>query len=243
MSVTVLIIDGSDTIRKVLRNNFEREGFQVLEAATGSSGFKIVNSEKPDIVVSEVFLPDMDGVELCKRIKDISAVPDVPFIFLTSVQDMLIENRALRAGANDYLIKVNITRQEILLRVELLLHRQSFAAKIERYSDMVLSGRIGVLSIWDILRFLQGKKLSGMLEIFVFEKRAGIFFFEGQIVDANFGKLKGDKALFQLPEIESGVFRFNQNVVAKQISFTQNTEELISELEQLYLIKHQAESN
>lgn len=243
MSVSILIIDGSDTIRKVLRNNFEKEGYTVLESGTGSGAFKVVNSLKPDVILSEVFLPDMDGVELCKRIKDISAVPDVPFVFLTSVQDMLIENRALRAGANDYLVKVNITRQEILLRVELLLHRTSFSSKIERYSDMIFAGRIGSFSLWDVCRIVNNHKMSGLLEVFIIEKRALIYFFEGAIVDASYGKEKGDKALFNITELREGVFRFSGNNVAKQITISQDTDELIDELEQIYNLKTVADPN
>jgi DNA-binding response OmpR family regulator len=241
MSASILIVDGSDTIRTVLYENLEKEGYVVFEADEGKAAFKIVNQEKPDLIVSEVFLPDMDGVELCKRVKDISAVPDVPFVFLTSVQDMLIENRALRAGASDYLVKVNITRQEILLRVELLLHRNSFTAKIERYTDLILSGRLGVLSIWDIARFLHHHRMSGRLELFMREKRAAIYFNDGKIIDALLGREKSNKALSKMVDIDTGVYRFSHRFPARDITISENTSELIDQLHEIFRIKQKAE--
>ena len=107
----------------MLKKYFEAEGYNALTSDTGSLAFKIANLEKPEVVLSEVFLPDMDGIELCKRIRDISVIPDVPYVFLSSVSDFLIENKAFRAGADEFLVKNNTTRQELLLRIELLLHQ------------------------------------------------------------------------------------------------------------------------
>ena len=90
MSKKILIIDGNENITLMLKKYFEAEGYNALISHTGSLAFKIANLEKPEAVLSEVFLPDMDGIELCKRIRDISVIPDVPYVFLSSVNDFLI---------------------------------------------------------------------------------------------------------------------------------------------------------
>ena len=230
MSKKILIIDGNENITLMLKKYFEAEGYNALTSDTGSLAFKIANLEKPEVVLSEVFLPDMDGIELCKRIRDISVIPDVPYVFLSSVSDFLIENKAFRAGADEFLVKNNTTRQELLLRIELLLHQNAFSAKIERFPSLLIAGRIGEISLGEVVEFIYKQKLSGGLELFVVDQRGILFFDRGEIIDAYYGKRKAYRAIDNMCDEKAAVYRFSKNLFSRKKTITDSTVDLISSM-------------
>jgi CheY-like chemotaxis protein len=227
MSARILIIDGNKQLLLNLKDYFSKEGFSVVISQNGATALALVNSEKPDVIISEVFLPDIDGIELCRRIRDISTVPDVPYIFLTSVNDFLIENRAFRAGGTEFLVKRNITKQELLLKLELELHHNSFSTKIERYSEMVFAGRIGDIELWDVVRFINEERLTGGLELFIVDRKGVIYFERGEITDAFYMRRSGFSALNSLTEENNAVFRFTKYLFTRNRSIHEKTLELI----------------
>jgi CheY-like chemotaxis protein len=228
----ILIIDSNEDIRGMLKKELTNDGYEVYEAGTGNIAFKIANNFFPTLILSEVFLPDMEGVELCKRIKSISNIPDVPYMFLTSASDIYMENRAFQAGAIDYLIKLNVTRQEILLRIELHLQRNSFASKIERYTHMLLSGRYGQIPLVEIYRWLANLKINGALELFYSGQRSTVYFHHGKIVNAESGSSRGKRILFDIQRAGEGIYRFDKDRSTAYTTIYESIDELITELAQ-----------
>ena len=116
-TATVLVIEDEAPIRRFLRVSLENEGLQMLEAATGQAGLSLAISEKPDVILLDLALPDMDGLEVISRIRDWSAIP----IIIVSARGRDADKVAgLDAGADDYLTKP-FSVAELMARIRVTL--------------------------------------------------------------------------------------------------------------------------
>ena len=134
----VLVVDDDDDIRKLVVTLLERAGITVHDAPNGREGLREFHSWRPDLVVLDVSMPELDGWNVLDRIRDMS---DVPVLMLTARGDELERVRGLQAGADDYVVKP-FGKQELVARVQALLRRAAQGAPTEeqeRYADGYLS--------------------------------------------------------------------------------------------------------
>ncbi len=134
----VLVIDDDDDIRGLVVTLLTRAGITVRNASNGRDGLREFHSWRPDLVVLDVSMPELDGWNVLDRIRDMSAVP---VLMLTARGDELERVRGLQAGADDYVVKP-FGRQELVARVQALLRRASQSSsqeEQERYADAYLS--------------------------------------------------------------------------------------------------------
>ena len=103
--VSILVVEDSPTQAERLRYILEREDFKVKVASNGQMALQMLTQEPPDIVISDIIMPEMDGYELCRRIKTDSALKDVSVVLATSLSDPKDVLRALEVGANNFLRK------------------------------------------------------------------------------------------------------------------------------------------
>src|SRR5215208_1648098 len=118
-SSTILLVDDEESIRKVLTFPLERDGFTVIQAADGEEALERFDEQAPDLVVLDIMLPKLDGLEVCKRLR---ATSSVPIIMLTARDDELDKVIGLELGADDYITKPFSIR-EFRSRVRALLRR------------------------------------------------------------------------------------------------------------------------
>ncbi|MCW3064107.1 MAG: two component transcriptional regulator, winged helix family [Solirubrobacterales bacterium] len=129
---SVLVVDDEADVRNLIRILLERAGHDVSEAASGREALRRLHAVRPDLVVLDVTMPEMDGWQTLERIRDLS---DVPVLMLTARAGELDKVRGLKAGADDYVVKP-FGRQELLARVEALLRRAGGAPEVrETYAD------------------------------------------------------------------------------------------------------------
>lgn len=116
---TVLIVDDDPGLRELIRINLEHEGYRVLQAVNGVECLEVVREQRPEIVLMDVMMPEMDGLEACARIRDFSQVPILMLTAKVQSRDIIT---GLDKGADDYLIKpFNI--DELTARIRALLRR------------------------------------------------------------------------------------------------------------------------
>jgi DNA-binding response OmpR family regulator len=118
-SSTILLVDDEDSVQKLLTYPLEREGFRVLQARNGEEALAKFRAEDVDLVVLDVMLPKLDGLEVCKQLRVESMVP---IIMLTARDDELDKVLGLELGADDYITKPFSIR-EFRSRVRALLRR------------------------------------------------------------------------------------------------------------------------
>lgn len=119
---TVLLIEDEESIAEMLRTLFEREGFRLVHALTATSGLDRLRERVPKVVLLDLNLPDLDGVEVCRRIRAGIAGTDVPIIMLTARDTEIDKVVGLEMGADDYVTKP-FSPRELLARVKAVLRR------------------------------------------------------------------------------------------------------------------------
>jgi DNA-binding response OmpR family regulator len=132
---SVLVVDDDPDVRALVSTLLGRAGYLVTEAPDGRAALKALYAQRPDLVVLDVNMPDLDGWATLERIRDLS---DVPVVMLSARGEELEKVRALRAGADDYVTKP-FGRQELLARVESVLRRAVAGGPKETYSDALLT--------------------------------------------------------------------------------------------------------
>ncbi len=137
---TVLAIDDEKDLIELLRYNLEKEGFQVKAARDGETGLATAFQENPDVVLVDLMLPGIDGLEVCRRLKSDSRTALTPLIMLTAKSSESDRVVGLELGADDYIVKP-FSPRELVARVRALLRRttkqQELPSRIRR-GDIVI---------------------------------------------------------------------------------------------------------
>ena len=136
---TILVIEDEPKIAQVARDYLEHAGMRVVTATDGRSGLRAVQQEKPDLVVLDLRLPDVDGLDVARILRQGSAVPIVMLTARSEETDKLV---GLELGADDYMTKP-FSPKELVARVRTILRRTAAAAPrdgIVRVGDLVVDG-------------------------------------------------------------------------------------------------------
>jgi len=127
MSPLILVVDDEPKVARLARDYLEKNGYRVTIAADGQSALAIARREKPDLVILDLMLPQIDGREVCRRLRRES---DVPIIMLTALSEEIDQVTGLEIGADDYITKPFSVRA-LVARVRALLRRTRGEVKIQ----------------------------------------------------------------------------------------------------------------
>lgn len=103
--IHVLIVDDEPDILEFLSYNFRKKGFAVTTARNGIEGINATVSHSPDLIISDILMPEMDGIEMCKALRKTNQGKEIPFVFLTAVNDEYKVMYAMDSGADQYAAK------------------------------------------------------------------------------------------------------------------------------------------
>ena len=151
MTNKVLMIDDDENICRLVKLNLEKEGFQVLVAYDGESGLDLVSRENPDLILLDIMMPGMDGVEVLRQIRKDRTTP---VIMLTAKADTFDKVLGLELGADDYITKPFDTK-ELTARIKAVIRRtgqEEEDSEVVRYDNLEIS-----LANYEVKYF--GKKL------------------------------------------------------------------------------------
>ncbi len=136
---TVLVVEDEPAQREVLAYNLEAEGFRVSKAANGDEALLLVDEDSPDIIVLDWMMPNLSGIEVCRRLKTRSDTRSIPIIMLSARTEEVDKVRGLETGADDYVVKP-YSVVELMARVRSQLRRvrpATVGLRLE-YDDIVL---------------------------------------------------------------------------------------------------------
>jgi two-component system alkaline phosphatase synthesis response regulator PhoP len=141
MNETILIIEDEPKVTKLARDYLEQGGFRVLIAADGNTGLAMARSERPEMIVLDLMLPGMDGLDVCRALRRES---DVPIIMLTARSEETDRLIGLELGADDYVSKP-FSPRELVARVRALLRRAKgtvYQPGVIRAGDLVIDNEM-----------------------------------------------------------------------------------------------------
>ena len=136
---TVLLVEDEPAQRELLAYNLEAEGFDVITADNGEDGLILVDENDPDLIVLDWMMPQLSGIEVCRRLKSNSKTRQIPVIMLSARAEEVDRVRGLETGADDYVVKP-YSVIELMARVKAHLRRIRAAAVGDRleYGDIML---------------------------------------------------------------------------------------------------------
>ncbi|MBN2470135.1 MAG: response regulator [Anaerolineae bacterium] len=137
---TILIVEDDYDLLKMLEAYFSVQGYDVLTAPAGEDGLRLAQESAPDLVVLDIRLPDIDGYEVCRRLRSQRRTQDIPIIFLTEKSDRIDRLQGLELGVVDYIIKP-FDIQELRLRIRNALRRaiqQPLSNPVTKLPDSVI---------------------------------------------------------------------------------------------------------
>ncbi|HWY38392.1 MAG TPA: response regulator transcription factor [Bacteroidia bacterium] len=138
--MNILLIEDDNRLAELIKRGLEEQGYKVTTAFDGSIGKKLALSNNYDIVITDIILPKMNGLDLCKEIRNIK--PDIPIIMLTALGTTDDKVEGFDSGADDYLVKP-VDLRELYVRIRVLLKRNSGKTKEQgsllKYSDLVVN--------------------------------------------------------------------------------------------------------
>lgn len=145
-ALTVLVVDDNDANRALAKNTLEDEGYTVLLAHSGASGIAMFSAERPHCVLLDVRMADLDGFAVCEQIRQLPDGAHTPILFLTALRDVDTFDRALRAGADDFISKP-VRPTELLVRVQSALKLSQASATVREQYQVLKEQRDALLRL------------------------------------------------------------------------------------------------
>ena len=203
----LLLVDGDPKSLRVLDVSLKKAGFDVTTATSGFDALSSLAGELPDLIISDTDLADMDGFELCGKIKGRPDWAKIPFIFVSSRKSIEDKIHGLELGVDDYLTKP-IYIKEIGIRVRTALQRaERERLESRREGRTRFAGALSDVGVVDLVQTIELNRKSGIIHIVSRDDRRGsIFFREGKVIDAEVGRLSGAHALYRLFSWSDGQF-------------------------------------
>jgi len=130
---TILIVDDTPENLRVLLELLKRQGYKVRAVPSGKLALQAASSEPPDLILLDIMMPDMDGYEVCRRLKEDAKLCEIPVVFLSALGDTLDKVRAFDAGGVDYVTKP-FQFEEVLARVETHLRLRRLQVQLEEHN-------------------------------------------------------------------------------------------------------------
>lgn len=206
MKKRVLVVNDEPKLCSILERVLTDRGYDVKIANNGRRALEAIPQFDPHLVIADVALPEMDGLELCRRIRSDARFRTTRFIFLTSKDAREDEIEGLAVGADDYITKP-LDVDKLLARLDARLR---WLDKVEESKGCngIISGSLAGRNLIDVLQILELGQKQGELRVNQGDKETRIFVSEGEIVFAECGTKKGKLAVYTALTWPDGRFCF-----------------------------------
>lgn len=206
---TALVAEDNPVFRRFLRDVLLAQGFTVYEAANGEEALRAALEHRPWLILTDVEMPGVDGIEFCRRVRSHSLIRHTPLIFLSGWDDYKERYRGLEAGGDEFLSKETSVR-ELLIRIQLVLQRFSaLGSRARRGSGGPgMEGGIEVIGAPGFLQMCHLGRLTGVCHVSSDGSRFEVRFRDGEIVQASAEGATGAAAVFEFLSWERGHFEF-----------------------------------
>jgi len=125
----ILIVDDDPNAVEILTLMLEREGYGCVSAASGAAALQRVHEQAVDVILLDVMMPEMDGLQVCERLRQDNELRQIPVILLTAKDDMETRSRGMALGVSEYLTKP-VNKRELFLRIAAQLHSRELNRKL-----------------------------------------------------------------------------------------------------------------
>jgi PleD family two-component response regulator len=145
-TINILVVDDNPENLKVVSNFLKNMGYNIALALDGSNALKVLKENKIDLILLDIMMPEMDGFEVCQKIKEIEDLKDIPIIFLTAKADTDDIVKGFHVGGVDYITKP-IRKEELYARVNNHVQLKQFRDLLKKYAEEYKDSRDSMMSI------------------------------------------------------------------------------------------------
>ena len=225
----LLLVDGDPKSLRVMEVSLRKAGFSVTTAVHGRDALERCEAAPPDLILSDTKMPEMDGFELCRRLKHDERFRGIPFIFLTGQKSVEYKVKGLELGVEDYLTKP-IYIKEIVTRVKILLEKREKERLEKKDLRASFSGNLSDMGVVDLVQTLEMGKKSGALHITgPTGQTAVVYFRDGRVLDCELGRLAGENAFYRLLNWQEGEFAIEFRPIEREERIPFSTQGLLME--------------
>jgi CheY-like chemotaxis protein len=225
----LLLVDGDPKSLRVMEVSLKKAGFSVTTAVNGRDALDKCEISPPDLILSDTKMPEMDGFELCRRLKHDERFKGTPFIFLTGQKSVEFKVKGLELGVEDYLTKP-IYIKEIVTRVKILLEKKEKERLEKKDLKASFAGNLSDMGVVDLVQTLEMGKKSGALHVKSAKGQEAVCYFrEGRILDCELGKLAGENAFYRLLNWQEGEFAIEFKPIERDERIPVSTQGLLLE--------------
>lgn len=162
--ITVLVADDETNIVRIIEYELKKEGYQVLKAFNGKDALEAARQHRPQLILTDVMMPIMDGYELCRQVKGDPELKHIPFIFLTAKSDEESRIYGYSIGATKYLTKP-VNKADLLKAINLRLKQADQAKKMFSQKAKRFENQLSVVSIFSLLDMYSIGGWNGTIEL------------------------------------------------------------------------------
>ena len=217
----IVVIDGDPKNLQILRESLESANFQVTTTENGQEAWTAIQSLRPDIVVSEVDVPGLDGFQLLEKLQNDPLGVTTPMVFLTNRRNLQDRIKSLRTGVKDYMIKP-LHVKEVIARLQMILRRiETFTKEDSSESRRKIVGRLEEHDVEKLVESYGLERRTGVLSIYDQDNRNGeIYFRDGCVVNARFANFRAEKAVYQMLPWDRGhyIMTFKEVTIDDEIT-------------------------
>jgi CheY-like chemotaxis protein len=163
-SYKVLVADDEPNIVKIMEFELKKSGYQVMTANDGQEALEIIKGNPPDLILSDIMMPNMDGYELCREVKKDPNLRGIPFIFLTAKTGLENRIQGYVLGATKYINKP-CSRQDLLKAIDLRLRLAEDAKKLFAQKAKTFQGDLSIISVFSLIDMFSIGGWSGYIEM------------------------------------------------------------------------------
>lgn len=243
---TVLAVDDEESILLSLQRILELSGdFEVLTARSADEAWQIIHKQLPDLILLDIAMPETDGIEFCKMIRNNELTRNLPVIFLTAKSDRLIEG--FKAGGDDFIIKP-FNFDEVMVKIEAIFRRMRNIRELATQ----LRGNLSEYSLDDLLQMCHDKSITGSIVFYNQGETATIQVEKGELKNVRYKDLSEARALDAIRLWDEGMFvirpsdfRFKPELMKKKTTAAVRPEfgEAIQIAEQVWWTGHRDMEN
>lgn len=225
MPAKILVVDDDPKWLRIVALYLQGRQHHVVTATTGHEAVERIKADPPDLIIADIGMPDMDGYELCGRVRQNAATRAIPFLFLTGHDDDAERIKARKIGSDDFLTKP-CSLERLAQAVESAIDRIEQARQIS-VEDVGPSGRLEDVDLLDLIQTVELEQRTGALVLSHGERTATLYFRQGAIVDADIRSPKREEPLFVLLGWKTGRFLFLPDVEPDRMPITASVANLL----------------
>jgi len=211
----LLLVDNDPKSLRVMEVSLRKAGFSVTTAVNGLDGLEKVRISPPELILSDTKMPEMDGFEFCRALKQDPKLSTVPFIFLTAQKGIDYKVKGLELGVDDYLTKP-IYIKEIVTRIKILLEKKEKESIEKRDPRSKFAGDLADMGVVDLIQTIEIGRKTGKIKFYNPNGDSGVTWFKnGKVTDAEVGRLRGERAVYRLLVWTGGTFEIEFGAVER----------------------------